>query len=756
MRLFRLFFFIFFLSFFAHSNSIKEIEITGLDSISRGTVLSYLPVEVGDVFDEKISDDIIRSLYRTKLFSDIALNFSNDVLKVSITENPTIKYFRFSGYDTDSEVLTEEVNEKLLKNFNLEIGSIFSSTNLLNLIQTVKELYKDNAFYSADISSKEILDATNRLGIEIIVNEGERALVSSFKISGNTHFDEDELLDLFDFGTPDFFLINWFTRNDEFNQNLFDAGLQKITKKYVDSGYLDFDFIDKAIILNKDNNINISLKISEGSRYQIENLTYDFVNSDFIDDDISSFDIKLKEGDFFNRIELIKELKKIESFYANKGFAYTLVDSKLMPNKDTGKISIKIAIDKKQLIYIDRINISGNNKTQDDVIRRELNFYEGQYYSKDEIETSLKRIKRLGYFSKVDSNFSPSSDGKVNVFIEVEETDTGEISFGVSQSNTSGTSVTAGIQQKNVLGTGNTFNANFSNSDAVEELSFFFSDPYFLDTKQELSYGFISKKIDGASLDVASYKIDENSYQLGYGYPTSEFSELSTSFKISSLDLQCGSSLSNLESQCSNNDSSEHLLTFKFSHNTLDNYFFPEDGEKITSLLKFALPSGDFQYYSMENEYKKYSKIFDDKTFKYSANISFGGGYGSKDYPFFKRFYGGGSSSVRGYDFNSLGPKYSDGTSKGGELSINSNVSLISPLNFIDNSEQMRIAAFVDFGGISEDITSISSNDFRASTGIAFNWFTPIGPLGVFLAQPVNKKVGDQTETFGFTIGTSF
>jgi len=403
----------------------------------------------------------------------------------------------------------------------------------------------------------------------------------------------------------------------------------------------------------------------------------------------------------------------------------------------------------------------GNTRTEDEVIRREIGLNEGELYSNTELDESIKKIKRLGFFSDVKMEVSKLKGfkDKINLHFSVEETKTGTFSIGISHSNSSGASFNAGIKENNFLGTGNTLNASLSNSSAVQEMSFYFSDPYFTEDGHSISYGVFTKDVDGSSLDLSSYKTNEAGFSLGYGIPLTEDTRIGVDVRVSSRDITCGATFADVNheaTQCASGDKTEVKTNLRWSNNTLDNFNYPTDGQKNSLSFDLALPIADFQYYKLDASHKSYFPIGNDLTFTLKGSVGLAQGYGGKDLPFFERYYGGGSSSVRGFDFNSLGATYIDGIAKGGELSMLAGTSIISPMKFISDSKNMRMSAFIDAGAIEEKASNIGFDQIRVSTGVAFSWLTPVGPLGIYAAKPLVKKSNDKTKTIEFTLGTSF
>jgi len=757
----------FILSFFVFFNSVraetlKQIDLLGLESISRGTVLSYLPIEVGDEYSDVIKKRTIESLSKTNFFSSISVELIEQNLIIRLKENPTIKYFDFIDFKED-EVLSEKIISEIKSNYDLINGRIFVKSKFDKLLNDLNNLYSSNGFYNAKITIKTDLDEKNRIGVELVFNEGEKALIKSMKVQGNKFFSSDEILDLFEIGEPDFFIINYFTEKDNFSKIKFESGIEALNSKYLSEGFLDIKIDSSNFLYNaKDNTLSILLSVNEGKRYKIEQINLAGNNLNISNQKIRSF-INVNDGDIFKQKDIVKGVGEIKKLFEDNGYAYVSVVSNASLSEKTENVVIDISIKPDQKIYIDRIEISGNHTTQDEVIRRQMLINEGSLYSKKEINESIKKIKRLGYFTNVDYEIRRHSNNldKSDLFIKVQETKTGEITVGLSQSNSTGASVTAGIRQNNILGTGNTLNAQLSNSDAVKEYSFYFKDPYFNNFGHSLSYGYFNKSLDAESIDASNYNLDENGFNFGYGIPTSDSSNIFSELRVTNITLTCGDDLRNTYevSQCNDNkDGTEALFSITYDSNTLNDFFFPTDGDRNTNSIEFTLPGLDNKYIRFSSSYKNYSPIFEDKTLKFSSRLKFATGYGGSDLPFYKRYFEGGSTSIRGFDFNSLGPKYLPlNKPKGGELSLISSTGIASNLKFVGiDNPNMRIIGFIDAGTISEKISDFTLSDIRASAGIQLSWLTPIGPIGLHIAQPFIKKSGDATETLSFDLGATF
>ena len=741
---------------------IENIQTLGIERVSRGTVLAYLPFEVGDNVSEEAIQKSIQILGDTKLFAKISANITDKVLTFNFTENPTVKFMEFNNYEDDLVLNIDLIND-LKTNFKLNNGSIFSQSNLDNLLAELKKLYIDNAFYDAKINLKTSLDNQNRIEIEIDFDEGEQAKITSFTVNGNNIFSESEILDNFDIGEPDFFLLNYFTEKDNYSSRLYQAGLERIITKYHDMGHLDIDISKSRVNFNKNNNsIEILLIINEGPQYVIKDIVFKGVFSPLSMDQLNKM-ITSKVGASFERKKVLKDIAEITDIYKDNGYANADIKLDAIKNKDnSATLTLSVNVDPKNLVYVNRIVINGNNRTQDSVIRRQMMLYEGQLYSRKDIDESINKIKRLGYFSNVDlqlKNLGDTSD-KVDLIIDVVETKTGEFSIGLSHSNATGASLNFGVQQNNILGTGNTFNASLSNSEAIKEFSFYFLDPYYNLEGHSISYGYFDKTLNADNLDASAYKISESGYNFGYGIPLSRDSKIFAEFRISDLTLTCGSNLATIDevAQCSDPNNTDMTTTLNYSFNSLNDFMFPTEGQLINTSFVLALPFSDLKYYKLETQFSEYFPIFNSNTFKFSSRFKYADGYGNQELPFYKRYFEGGASSVRGFDFNSLGQKYaSDNSPKGGEVSFVSTVGITGSMEKlgIDNPN-MKFITFVDAGILSDKATNFDLSEARASTGVGVNWLTPVGPIGIHYAIPIIKKSNDIEENFSFSLGSKF
>jgi outer membrane protein insertion porin family len=648
-----------------------------------------------------------------------------------------------------------------MEDMDLIQGNIFDEKKLDKFISKIEEAYNAKGYYNIRIIRKIDTDKQNRIGIEIKIDEGEPAIINSMKIVGSVIHNEQTLLNLFEIGEADLAILNFFNEKDHYSKIALDAGIEAMKSLYINSGYLDFKIKKVKTKLSTDKKkIDIKIDISEGEKYKIGviNFTGDLLNQST--EELNAL-LTIKTGDVFKRIKVIESIKAITSVFSNQGYAFAKINPITNENKKTNAIDLTIDVKLNKKVYINRVIISGNTRTQDEVIRREININESGIYSNEKLDESIKKIKRLGFFSDVQMKVAKleETDDKINLKFKVKETKTGTFSVGLSHSNESGSAFNIGIKEKNFLGTGNTLNATLSNSEAVQEMNFYFSDPYFTTNGQSISHGVFAKNVDGSELSVSSYKINEVGASLGYGIPLTKDTRINFDLRASNSDITCGDQFKSAdyeEEQCTSGDSTEVKTNVSWSNNTLNSFNYPTEGVKNKISFDLALPIADFRYYKLDATHKSYRPLGNDLTWKTNASIGMAQGYSGKELPFFERYYGGGNSSVRGFEFNSLGATYADGKAKGGELSLLASTSIISPMKFISDSKNMRMSAFIDIGSVEEKLKDVKLSDLRVSTGVAFSWLTPVGPLGVYLAQPLVKEETDETKTMEFTLGTSF
>ena len=752
----------------AYSNTIDKINFIGLNNTSESTLLNAIPFNTGMNFSSEDSNKIIEVLFDTGLFSDISIVNNENTINITLVENPIIKYFNFeldsgSGFSNwikgEKSLITPEVFDEELNNSKLSLGNPLTNIKLEEFILLIESKYIESGYYNVEIIQNIDVDSQNRAGIGLIINQGERAKIESFRISGAEKISEKDLLKLFEVGEADMVFINYFTNKDLFTEAEFRSGIDLMTNVYFDSGYLDFKIISANTQLdNKNEKISIEIEISEGIQYQLGKVSFNGETSVLNQNELNSA-ISMKEGDVFNRNQVIKDIQTLTDMFADKGFAFVDINPITSELLNAVNINFDISLNKK--VYINRITISGNTRTQDDVIRREIGISEGGLYSRSSLRKSLLKLRQLGYFSDVQISTSKVKDmpDKIDINFTVDETQTGSVSFSVSHSNNYGISFGAGITEKNIFGSGNTLNARLQVSESYNKISFYFMNPNFNDQGHSISLGAFKSEINDDDVATNSYEINSTGLTLGYGVPLTDDTRINTDFEFSQNEVVCSSLFSGTgyeSSQCATKNNDEFKATVSWSKNTLNDYLYPTDGVQSSLSAGISLPLGDYRYFDLNANHKSYRPVTETTTLKLTGDLNVSKGYNGKELPFYKRNFGGGSGSVRGFGNKTLGPLYPNGKAKGGEIAILGSANLITPAFFFDDNDKMRMSAFIDAGNIYEKSSNIKLGDLRMSAGLGFAYLSPIGSIGAFISTPIFKKDGDTIEDFGFSLGTGF
>ena len=752
----------------AYSNPINKINFIGLNIAPESSISDILPFKTGQNFSESDSDKIIETLFKTGYFSNISVIKNNDELNISLKENPYIKYFDVELKDLNTwrnwltpqnQLIELEIIEEYVQDLDLYAGNIYTNSKLDKLISSLKDEYISSGYFNIQINKEMEIDSENRIGILLSIDQGKKAKISSMQISGSSKYTEKELLNLFKIGEADNILFNAFTKKDEYSKLKFDQGMQSLSNFYLNSGYLDFKIMDVTNDLNNNNeNMVIDIQISEGIQYKLGKITFTGELGNQSSEKLHAL-LNLKKNDIFNRQLIVDDIQIIIDLYSDEGYAFVDVNPITKDFLDSVDIEMNISLNKK--VYINRITISGNTRTQDEVVRREIGISEGGLYSRSALKKSISKLRRLGYFSDVQMNVVEieGSPDRLNLDFVLEETKTGSLNFSVSSSNNFGVTVGAGIQEKNIFGTGNTLNAELAFSKAYSRASFYFENPYFNEDNHSISYGAFFSQLTDDDIMKDSYEISTKGLSFGYGVPLTENTRINTRLEYSKNDITCGSNFSTSSyelTQCATSKRDEFKLRVDWNESTLNDYMYPTDGSKNIVALDVALPLGDYRYFKLNANHSSYSPITKDLTLKITGDLGLASGYGSEELPFHKRYFGGGNGSVRGFGKKTLGPLYSNNAAKGGELSILGSANLITPAYFFNQGKNMRLSAFVDAGNIFEKSSNVKLDDIRISTGVGFAYLSPIGPIGMFWSTPLLKKSGDIIENFSFSMGTGF
>ena len=739
---------------------VKDIRVEGLQRTEPGTIFNYLPVAVGDVMSDEKATQAIKSLYGTGFFKDVRVEAEGDVLVVTVQERSAIAKIDFSGNKSfPSDKMTEG-----LKQIGIAEGLIFDKSQLDRAEQEIKRQYLATGKYGATVKTVVSPLERNRVAVRFEIEEGVVAKIRDINIVGNNAFTTDDLRAEFLLTTPNW--MSWWNKDDQYSKQKLTADLETLKSFYMNQGYLEFSIDSTQVSISPDKqDIYITVNVTEGEKYTISDVKL-AGELQLPETELKPL-ITLQKGDIFNREKITESSKAIGDRLGNEGYAFSNVNAIPEINKEDHTAAFTFFVDPGRRVYVRRINITGNTRTRDAVIRREMRQLESAWYAGDKINRSKERITRLNYFDNVDVETPavPGSNDQVDLNVNVAEKSTGSIQFGAGLSSNEGVTVGITVNQSNFLGTGNRVSAQVNTGKVNTTYSLSYTDPYF--TPDGVSRGFdvYRRDVNTGSLDIGTYSSSSYGAGVRFGLPLNEKDFLSagltgdlTKIKLSSkspkqyLDF-CGNATG-----CTSNSLQ---LALEWTHDTRDSIIFPKNGVIQQLSTEVGVPGLDLEYYKIEYTHAWYKNVSKNLTLLLNGELGYAGNYSGNVYPFFKNFYAGGVNSVRGYANGSLGPQDTDPITKlnfavGGTRRVVGNVEVFAPVPLLKDSKQFRLSAFVDGGNVWGDSQTINLGDLRYGAGVGISWFSPFGPLKLMYAKALNAKANDKTESIQFQLGKVF
>jgi len=738
---------------------VRDIRVEGLQRISAGTVFNYLPVKVGDTVTEQGAQEAIRALHKTGFFRDVRLERQGEVLIVSVVERPSIGSVRIVG----TKEISEDDLKKGLKELGLAEGRVYNRSLLDRVEQDLRQQYFSRGYYAVLIKATATPVERNRVAITIDVSEGNPARIRQVKIVGNSVFDEDDLLDEFTQGpAPWWAWFSFLSSRDQYSKQKLAGDIERLRNYYQDRGYLEFAIESTQVTITPDKErLYITLNIREGKKYSIRD--FKLAGTFVVPEEELKGLVTIKPGQVFSRKQVTETTKKITERLTNAGYAFANVNAIPEIDREKSQVFFTFYIDPGKRTYVRRINFSGNVSTRDYVMRREMRQLEGSWYAADKIQRSKVRLQRLGYFEDVNiaTPAVPGTQDQVDMNVTVKERSTGNILFGVGYSDADGILLNASVNQNNLFGTGNELSAAIDTSKSTRNLNIRHTNPYLTQSGISQSFSLYSTKFDAANAGTAAYNSTTQGVGLVYGVPLSEDNRVFLGFDIERVKISTTTTSSQISQDFVAQYGDDNFIykgTLGWTKDTLDSRIFPTSGLILSLSGEAAIPRSDLQYYKGTAAATGYLPLTEDFTFRAKGEIGYGAGYGdTTELPFYKNFYAGGSTTVRGYKSRSLGPRDSKEPFDpiGGDRRVLANMELLFPLPGAtqQDAKSMRLSWFVDSGQVYGPGQTLDLGELRYSTGLAFNWLSPVGPLAFSYAFPLNEKPGDQVERFQFTLG---
>lgn len=764
---------------------ISDIRIEGLERISAGTVFTYLPVEKGDRLDRANTTESLRALYRTGFFDDVKLEREGNILVITVRERPSITKITLVG---NKDIKTDELTRGLT-GIGLTEGETFNQLNVDRVTQELTRQYNNRGKYNVRISpSVKKLDR-NRVELTITIAEGKAAKIKHLNVVGNQRFTDDEIREEFELDTTNW--LSWYRRDDQYSREKLSGDLEKLRAFYLDRGYVDFDIESTQVSVSPDRRfVYLTANVTEGEIYEVGDvrLTGKFV----IEEEILKSLVQIQKGETFSRKKLEQTSELIKKLLGNVGYAFAEVNPVPTIDRDKRIVDITFIVDPGKRVYVRRINFEGNNKSQDEVLRREMRQFEGGWYSQAAIDRSKVRLERLGYFEKVEVETPKvaGTDDQVDVVVKVTERQTGNFQFGVGYSELQGIITSIAVNFENFLGTGNRVGFALSNNQIFKRFDLSYFNPYYTDEGVSRGFNVSYRELDTGQANIASYTNDLAAVGLIYGIPLSEFDRVQFRLAVDQTKLSLFRGITpdafldyirTSDGTCptddeieDNEDNPNFYFGCKGSYQALrgevswfrdsrNRFFAPTDGTLIRVGGEITLPPSDLRYYKLGAQYQRYFPLTNAFTVMVNGELGYGDTYAGKNkdvgLPFWEYYYSGGVRSVRGFRDNTLGPRLESGELElpvGGALNVLGNVEFLFPTPFAKTADSVRVGAFFDVGNVYKDFDAFDAGELRYSTGLTLQWRAPVGPIIINLAYPLNDEEGDEVERIQFSFGNQF
>jgi outer membrane protein insertion porin family len=733
--------------------TVRDIRVEGLQRVEPGTVFASLPFRVGDQYNDDKGSAAIRALFGLGLFKDVRLEVSGDVLVVIVEERPTVADVDFVG----AREFDKDALKKALREIGLTEGRPYDQALADRAEQELRRQYINRSLYGAEVVTTVTPMERNRVNLTFTVTEGEPARIKDIRVVGNKAFTEGTLKGLFDLDTGGF--LSWYTKSDRYSRAKLNADLEALRSYYLSRGFLEFriDSTQVAISPNKQD-ITITVNITEGERYVVSGVK---LEGNYLgkEDEFKSL-VTIRPGEAYNADQVAETSKAFSDYFGNFGYAFANVEARPEIDRTNNRVAFTIVAEPSRRAYVRRVNIAGNNRTRDEVIRREFRQFESSWYDGDKIKLSRDRVDRLGFFREVNVETSdvPGAPDQVDLNVTVTEKPTGSLQLSAGFSSADRLALGFSIKQENAFGSGQYLGVELNTSKYNRTLAFNTTDPYF--TPDGISrtvdvYHRTSKPYEDQG---GNYELVTSGVGLRFGVP---FSELDTVFFGASVErtqIKPGTNIPAVYLAYANRfgfTSTTLPLSIGWSRDDRDSALAPNSG-RLQRLAGELGVAGDARYWRANYQYQQYIPLNKQYTLAFNGELGWGKGLADRPFPVFKHFYSGGLGSVRGFDQGTLGPRDVTGATIGGPKKITLNAEVITPFPGAGNDRTLRLFGFADVGNVFGENERLELGQLRASVGAGLSWVSPVGPLRLAIAQPVRKFAGDRIQKLQFQIGTSF
>nr|WP_313905197.1 outer membrane protein assembly factor BamA [Robbsia andropogonis] len=734
---------------------VQDIRIEGLQRVEPGTVFSYLPIKKGDTFTDDKASSAIRALYATGFFNDVRINVEGGTVIVQVAERPSIATIDFAG----TKEFDKDTLSKALRSSGMAPGRYFDKSLADKAEQELKRQYLTRGFYAAEVTTTVTPVDRSRVAILFSVIEGPSAKIRQVNFIGNKAFSSSTLRDEMQLSTPNWF--SWYTKNDLYSKDKLTTDLEHVRSYYLDRGYLEFSIESTQVSITPDKkSMYLTLSLHEGEPYKISSIE---LSGELLDKKAELEKLlKLKAGDRFSAAKLQDSTKAIVNKLGEYGYAFATVNAEPQIDQTSHTVALNLKVETGRRVYVRHVNITGNTRTRDEVVRREMRQFESSWFDSNRLKLSQDRINRLGYFTDVNVTTQPvpGTPDQVDVDVAVKEKPTGAITLGAGFSSSDKVVLSAGISQDNVFGSGTSLAVNVNTSSYYRTLTVTQTDPYFtVDGISRITSAYYQTSTPLYYSTDSSFRIITAGADLKFGVPFSEYDTVFFGVGFQQYRMDVDSATPQAYKDYVNEYgrvSNVVPVTMGWSRDARDSALVPSRGYFTRANAEVGTPAGGTKYWKVDLQQQYYYSFARGFVLGLNGQLGYGKGIGGT-YPIFKNYYAGGIGSVRGYEPSSLGPR--DKTTNdpiGGAKMAVANVELTFPLPGTGYDRTLRVFTFFDAGNVWGDSQSINFSDLRYGYGLGLAWISPIGPLKLSLGFPLVKHAGDQYQKFQFQIGTAF
>ncbi len=732
---------------------VEDIRVEGLQRTDPGTVFAALPFRIGDTYTDDKGSAALRALFATGLFSDVRIEIEGRVPVIIVDERAIVSTITFVGLkEFDKDPLT-----KSLRDSGIGEGLPFDRALVDRAEQEIKRQYLTRSLYGAEVVTTITPLERNRVNVTFTMTEGSAARISDIRIIGNTVFSESALLDLFELNKTGW--LSWYSKNDRYSRAKLNADLEKLRAYYTNRGYLEFAVESTQVTISPDKqSISVAISVREGQPYTVTGVR---LEGDYLgkDDDFRA-EVLLRPGQPYRGDAVAETTRRFQDMFGLYGYAFARVEARPEIDRSSGQVAVVFTAEPLRRFYVRRIEVAGNTRTRDEVIRREFRQLEGAWYDGGLIKLSQERLRRLDYFSdvEIDTEEVSGAPDLVDLVVTVKEKNTGNLMVGAGYSNAEKFTFSASIRQDNAFGSGNYMGLEINTSRYNRTLLLSTVDPYW-------TVDGISRAVDIYYRTSRPFNSLGDSYDLKtpgmtvrFGIPFSEYDTvfLGIGAERTEIGTSIGIPLSYLNYRVLYGDKANAFpVTLGWARDNRDSILVPSAGRYQRVNLEWAF-AGDVRYLRTNLQYQEYWSLPWRLTLGLNAELGIGRGMGGNPFPVFKNFYGGGLGTVRGFEQGSLGIVDPTGAYIGGAKRFNLNTELYFPVPGTGNDRSLRIFAFADAGNVWREDERMDAGSLRASVGLGLSWISPVGPLKLSWAKPVRVERNDRIQRFQFQIGTAF